>query len=262
MRLLKGLAWVAFALAAVDVVIGVVMAFVPNPEGWAGGILFVVFYAAPLVLMGLALRSSHPVLHTIAGWAALLLAAYDGLIVVGNWSGYSSLTAFFAAGVTIPTVALYLIIFWVAALRSLHGVRLALFTYIRRTPSAFWIALVGVGFFLIVFLSGIWGSMSPFALVFLVPAYLLVAVSTAVHSRGSWIVACVVASLIALVEVGAALIFFTGNGTDKPVPEVAFIHTTGAVIAGAAAASALSAVINNLRSTGQRSDHKRISPAG
>lgn len=118
MRLLKRLAWVALALAAVDVAVGIVMAFVPNPEGWAGGILFIGFYAVPLVLMGLALRSSHPVLHTIAGWAALLLAAYDGLVLIGNWSGYSSLTALFAVSITIPTVALCLVIFWAAVIRA------------------------------------------------------------------------------------------------------------------------------------------------
>jgi hypothetical protein len=117
MRLLMGLSWVAFALAAAYVVVGIVMFFVPNPEGWAGGIFFAVLYGVPLVLIGLALRSSHPVLHTIAGWAALLIGAVYTLIVIGNWSGYSSQTALFAVSITVPAVALDLIIFWATVLR-------------------------------------------------------------------------------------------------------------------------------------------------
>lgn len=117
MRLLTGLSWAAFALAAAHVVVGIVMAFVPNPEGWAGGVFFAVSYGVPLVLIGLALRSSRPALHSGAGWAALLIAVYYALIVIGNWSGYSTQTALFAVGITVPTVALDLIIFWATVLR-------------------------------------------------------------------------------------------------------------------------------------------------
>lgn len=117
MRRLTGLSWAAFGLAAADVVVGIVMAFVPNPEGWLGGIFFAVSYGVPLVLIGLALRSSRPVLHAIAGWAALLISVYYSLIVIGNWSGYSSGTALLAVGITVPAVALDLIVFWATILR-------------------------------------------------------------------------------------------------------------------------------------------------
>lgn len=117
MRLPVGSSWAAFALAAAYVVVGIVMAVVDNPEGWAGGVFFAASYGAPLVLIGLALRSSHPVLHTIAGWAALLIGAIYSLIVIGNWSGYSSQTALFAVSITVPAVALDVIIFWATVLR-------------------------------------------------------------------------------------------------------------------------------------------------
>jgi hypothetical protein len=119
-------------------------------------------------------------------------------------------------------------------------------TFIRRTPSAFWIALLGVGLFLFVYFSGVW-EMSLFALI-LVLAYLAVAVLMAVHSQGTRMVAFVVAALVALLEVWLMLEYWTG---EKPVPEVALIHATGAVIAAAAAASALLAAIRTPRPASQ-----------
>lgn len=116
MQLLRRLSWIAMALAAVQVAVGIGVSVVGNAEGWVGGILYALLYALPLLLIALALRSSRSSLHTAAGWAALVLAAFYSLVVIGNWSGYSSQMAIFAVCITVPTVALDLVIFWAIVL--------------------------------------------------------------------------------------------------------------------------------------------------
>jgi hypothetical protein len=120
--LVKGLSWAALGLAAIHVAVGIAMAVIGNAEGWLGGLMYAVLYATPLVLIAVALRSSGSAWHRAAGWAALLLGSYYALIVVGNWPGYSAETMIFALGITVPTVALDLAIFWATVVR-LPGVR-------------------------------------------------------------------------------------------------------------------------------------------
>jgi hypothetical protein len=112
MRLLTPLAWIAVALAAAHVLVGIGVAFVGNEEGSVGGVFYVLVYALPLLLIAGALRSSRRSWHTAAGWAALLLAVFYSLVVVGNWSGYSTSTATFAISITAPTAALDLVVVW------------------------------------------------------------------------------------------------------------------------------------------------------
>ena len=116
MRLLIRLSWIAMALAAAQVAVGIAMSLVGSSEGWVGGILYALLYALPLVLIALALRSPRSSLHTAAGWVALILSVFYSLLVVGNWSGYSSQMAVFAACITVPTVGLDLVIFWATVL--------------------------------------------------------------------------------------------------------------------------------------------------
>jgi hypothetical protein len=117
MRTLIHLSWLAMALAATHAAVGIAMSLVGNPGGWFGGILYALMYAVPLLLIALALRSSHSSLHAAAGWVALVLGAFYSLVVAGNWSGYSSQMAVFAVCITVPTAALDLVIFWAAVLR-------------------------------------------------------------------------------------------------------------------------------------------------
>jgi hypothetical protein len=110
------LAWIALALGAAHVIVALGMSWSANPEGWVGSLLYALMYALPLLLVALALRSSRWFWRTLAGWVALLLATYYVLLIVVNWSGYSNSQATFALAVTLPTVALDLVIFWAAGL--------------------------------------------------------------------------------------------------------------------------------------------------
>jgi hypothetical protein len=115
MRLLIRLSWIAMALAAAQVVIAIGVSFFGTDGGWFGGILYALLYALPLLLIALALRSSHSWLHTAAGWAALVLAGYYSFIVVASWSGQSKEDVFMVC-TTAPTVGLDLVIFWATVL--------------------------------------------------------------------------------------------------------------------------------------------------
>ncbi len=112
MRLLSRLSLIAISLALVQVIIGVGLSLVPNPEGRLGGALYVAMYSVPLILFGFGLRSAKQGWRTATGWTALVLAAGYSMVVIGNWSGYTPQQALFAVGITAPTVAVDLAIFW------------------------------------------------------------------------------------------------------------------------------------------------------
>lgn len=116
MRLLIRLSWIAMALAALHVVVGIGVSFFGTDGGWFGGVVYALLYALPLVLIALALRSSRSSFHIAAGWAALVLAVYYCFIVVASWSSGFSRDDVFMVCTTAPTVALDLVIFWAAAL--------------------------------------------------------------------------------------------------------------------------------------------------
>jgi hypothetical protein len=108
---LPRLAWAAFVLAAAHVAVGVAMAVAGNEEGIGGALLYVALFAVPLVVIGLGLRSTEARRRSTAGWAALVLAAYYLLVIIGNWSGYTGSEAALALGASLPTSALELLIF-------------------------------------------------------------------------------------------------------------------------------------------------------
>ena len=116
MRLLMRLSLIAMALAAVQVVVGIGVSFFGTDGGWFGGVVYALLYALPLLLIALALRSSRSSFHAAAGWAALVLAAYYGFIVVASWSSGFSRDDVFMVCTTAPTVALDLVIFWATVL--------------------------------------------------------------------------------------------------------------------------------------------------
>jgi len=104
------------ALAALQVVAGIGVSFFGTDGGWFGGALYGLLYALPLLLLGVALRSSRSWLQAAAGWVALILAAYYCFIVIASWSS-SWRDDVFMVGTTAPTVALDLVIFWATVLR-------------------------------------------------------------------------------------------------------------------------------------------------
>lgn len=112
------LARVGWAIAGAQVLVGAVLAFVPNAEGWFGGILFAAFYAIPTSLVAMSLRSRRRWLRTACGWGALLLAVFLIAIPIGNWPGYSSYEAAFAVAVTVPPAVFDLAVFRVAVVRQ------------------------------------------------------------------------------------------------------------------------------------------------
>ena len=120
MKLATRVSWIAAGLAAAQAVVGIGVTLFPNPEGQLGGILYAGMYALPLLLMALALRSPRRLWQLMAGWAALFFAASYSMVVVGNWSQYSTARAAVALAVTVPTVAVDLLIFWAAILRPLR----------------------------------------------------------------------------------------------------------------------------------------------
>lgn len=124
--MLKRLPSAAVILATAQTLVALVMLLLPNQEGSLGGVLFALIYAAPLLLLALALRSAQAGLRTVAGWAALGLAMVYSAIVVGNWSGYSALQAATAVAVSAPTVALDLVVFWSVVARH----------WVTRPPAA------------------------------------------------------------------------------------------------------------------------------
>jgi hypothetical protein len=116
MRLPMRLSWIALALAAVQVVVGIGVSFFGTDGGWFSGVGYDLLYALPLLLIALALRSSRSWLHIAAGWAALVLAVCYCFIVIASWSPGFSRDDVFMVCTTAPTVALDLVIFWATVL--------------------------------------------------------------------------------------------------------------------------------------------------
>lgn len=103
---------VAMLLAAAHLLVGIGMVVVGNPEGWPGGVFYVLLYGVPVALIGLAVRAQARAWVTAAGWAALILAIYYTAVPIGNWSGYTAGQALFVVLITVPTVLFDLVVFW------------------------------------------------------------------------------------------------------------------------------------------------------
>ena len=110
--------------------------------------------------------------------------------------------------------------------------------FVRTTPAAFWLAALGVAFSLSVFFSGVFGEESEFALIFMAPGFLTVAVLTAFDRPTLRGIAAGIAVLMVLVFAGLVFVF----ATHPPITAPLFIHAAGMVMAAAAAFSAYAAV--------------------
>jgi len=120
----RWLAYAALVLVALSVVIGVTMSFVPapaeNPEGAAGGPMFIAFMAVPLLLLALGLRSRRPRIQLLTTVGSLLFGAFLGAVVLGNWSGYSPAQRLFVPAMLGPVVVVCLLSF-VAGIKPRPG---------------------------------------------------------------------------------------------------------------------------------------------
>jgi len=103
----------------------------------------------------------------------------------------------------------------------------------RKTPAAFWLAVVGVLFSLGVLFTGVFGEESEFAIIVMVPGFLIVAALSAIDVPTLRWIAAVLAGLLALTFAGLVAVF----ATHPPIVVPMYIHAVGMVIAVAAALS-------------------------
>jgi hypothetical protein len=106
---------IARLLGAAQCVVAVGVGIAPTSEGWAGGVLYALMYAAPLFVLAWILEHRAGGLRKAAGVIALVMAVYMTAVPIGNWSGYAALQAVFVVAITVPTV-LVLIAIGIAAL--------------------------------------------------------------------------------------------------------------------------------------------------
>lgn len=106
------LSTVAVLLAVAQLLVAFGIAMASDAEGWLGGLLFAAMYAAPLLLLARALRSSSRMWHAVARWSALALAVLYTAVVAVNWIGYTTAQAVAAVVLTAPAVVLDVVIFW------------------------------------------------------------------------------------------------------------------------------------------------------
>ena len=116
--------------------------------------------------------------------------------------------------------------------------------FLRQTPPAFWIALLGIAFLLWIFVTRFWDFQSGFALI-LIPGFLLVAVMSAVHHPGAWLSAAVIAGFLTLLEGGLAVLFWIGSLNESGLLGAILSHGVLAAIAISCSASALVAALRS-----------------
>lgn len=111
--------------------------------------------------------------------------------------------------------------------------------FVRSTPFAFWLALLGVAYSVFVFYSGVFKEMSGFALIFMVPGFLTVAVLTGLNRPASRAVGPI-SALMALVFAILVVVFANepANAEPKTPQTVMLVHAASMLIAGGAAFSA------------------------
>lgn len=112
--------------------------------------------------------------------------------------------------------------------------------FMRSTPFAFWLALLGVVYSLLVFYSGVFQEMSGFALIFMVPGFATVAVLAGLNRPTARAVAAAIAALMALLFAVLVVAFaFEPSGAQPKAPAtVVLVHAASMLIAGGAAFSA------------------------
>ena len=121
MTLLRRLSWISLALAAFWLVWFAIRQVI---EGFPYLVFAVVFFAFPLVVIGLLLRSSRRPLQVVAGCLALILAVPYLASLVGSFTSapdvpepLSIWSALVNAVLCGAYVAFNLVVFWAAVLR-------------------------------------------------------------------------------------------------------------------------------------------------
>ena len=84
----RGAERLAWVMVGLELALALVMSVAGNPEGWWGGVLFGVLYAAPVALLLMLLRARRPPLSRAAGLVAVPLAFAYIALPIANWTGY------------------------------------------------------------------------------------------------------------------------------------------------------------------------------
>lgn len=84
----RGAERLAWGMVGFELAVGLVMSLAGNPEGWWGGVIFGVLYAAPVAVLLWLLRSRRPGLSRAAGLVAVPLAFAYIALPIANWTGY------------------------------------------------------------------------------------------------------------------------------------------------------------------------------
>lgn len=129
--------------------------------------------------------------------------------------------------------------------------------YVRTLPAAFWLALLGVAFSLVLFATRLFGEQTPVALILWFPGFLAVAILTAFTVPGLRAAAAVIAALMALLFAFLAINFAVDPGQNAigemrqanlaVAPSLVAVHASAMLVAGAAAVSDFRAYLRTLR---------------
>jgi len=114
-RTRRCVSWLALGVAGAEVIVAAVSAAVhlsePYSPGWLGFAFEMPVLVVPLVVVGLALRSSRRGIAMTTAVIALLLALYPAGVLLGHafwggdWQGYSAAVYLAALLVELPALA-------------------------------------------------------------------------------------------------------------------------------------------------------------
>lgn len=82
-----------------------------STEGWSGGVLYVVFVAGPLFVIGYALRSPSTGVERTTAVVSLALALYWFAVIGGNWGEYSLIEKVLVPVAMAPAISAFLAAF-------------------------------------------------------------------------------------------------------------------------------------------------------
>jgi len=117
-RARRFVSWLAFGVAGTEVIVAAASTAVHLPEpyspGWLGFAFEMPFLVVPLVVVGVALRSSRRGIAMTTAVIALLLALYPAGVLLGHafwggdWQGYSAAEKILDLLLYAPPAAVYL----------------------------------------------------------------------------------------------------------------------------------------------------------
>ncbi len=112
LRIRRDVKLLVLVVAFFSVVAGFFAGMAGNTQGWLGGVLYVVFVAGPLFLIGVALRSSSTGVERTTAIVALAFALYWFSVISGNWQQYSIIERILVPVIMTPAILAFLATFF------------------------------------------------------------------------------------------------------------------------------------------------------